>query len=510
MKLRGYQEQCVDAVERGFGNFSKQLAVLPTGGGKTIVFSALASRRQPGRTLILAHRRELVDQAAKKLEASTGIRASVEMAEDRACLTAPVVVASVQSMLARLERWPQDHFSLVVCDESHHVLSDSWQRVLKHFDGWADVLGVTATPDRGDKRNLGQYFENVAFEVGLFDLVKAGYLSKISILPVPIQIDLAGVGSSAGDYDSDDLGHAIEPYLDEIACAIRDKAAFKRTLVFVPLKATSHKFVEACRRAGLTAEHVDGESPDRAEILARFANCEFEVLSNAMLLTEGYDDPGIECVVVLRLTRSRALYSQMIGRGTRICEGKNGLLVLDFLWMHEKHQLIRPAHLVARSDDEAEMMTREAFDRSAGGEKQEEFDLEGLASDVQAMREKKIREEIAKHKHKRGELIDAAEWAVKHGKASLADWEPSMGWESKELTEAQITALKRNHIDPDTVRGRGHAVQIIGEIMKGQRLVLASVAQRMRMKQCGVPNWETATAEDARKFFAGLRTRRAA
>lgn len=305
VELRDYQHAAIDATLKGFKDYRRQLLVAPTGSGKTIMFAALAKRLRPERTLILAHREELIEQAVDKIYTSTGIQAEVEKAERRASPDAPIVVASVQSMMQpkRLATWAPDHFGLVVCDEAHHAISDSWQRVLDHFD--AKVLGVTATPDRGDKKNLGKYFENVCHEINLFDLIKAGFLASISIRSIPVQIDLRDVRQVAGDFASDDLGDVLGPYLQTIACAIRDVASFRKVLVFLPLIATSKAFVEICQREGLAAEHIDGTSKDRADILARFARSEFDVLSNAMLLTEGFDDPNIDCIVILRPTRSR-------------------------------------------------------------------------------------------------------------------------------------------------------------------------------------------------------------
>ena len=236
--------------------------------------------------------------------------------------------------------------------------------------------------------------EAVAAEVKLLDLIQDGFLSGISIKSVPLQIDLTSVKSTAGDLDSGDLGCVLEPYLSQIAQAIQTHAPFRRVLAFLPLIATSRKFVEACRDIGLSAEHIDGFSPDRREILDRFNRWEFDVLSNAMLLTEGFDDPGIDCVVVLRPTRSRPLYAQMVGRGTRIAPHKDNLLLLDFLWMHERHSIAHPAHLIAGSEAEAEAMTELAQEKAGGGAGQDAIDLQGLASETQTKREEALRKQL--------------------------------------------------------------------------------------------------------------------
>jgi superfamily II DNA or RNA helicase len=211
MQPRPYQQEAIDAIEAGFKEFNRQLAVSPTGSGKTCLFAWLAKRRQPGRTLIMAHRNELVDQAIDKIRVATGIIAGKEKAEFSASLSDPVVVTSVQSMIRRLDRWPPNHVSLIVVDECHHSISDSWQTVLAHFTG--QVLGVTATPDRGDKRKLGTFFENVAIDIPMVKLIQEQYLCPITVKSVPLRIDLNTVRLQAGDFSDEELGHALEPYL---------------------------------------------------------------------------------------------------------------------------------------------------------------------------------------------------------------------------------------------------------------------------------------------------------
>lgn len=510
MNLRPYQQEAIAATETGWNNFSKQLLVLPTGAGKTVCFSALAHRRlQRGeRSLILAHREELIEQAVAKLKAATGVKADVEKAERWASLDAPVVVASVQTLRGdRLARWPRDHFGQIIADEAHHSISSSWQQVLNHFDGHADVLGVTATPDRGDKRNLGTYYENVAYEIGLFDLIKQGFLSRIVIKSIPLQIDLSRVQQTSGDYDANQLGDALTPYLGAIARAICENAPFpRRTLAFLPLIKTSLDFVAACRKEGLVAEHIDGYDDQRDTKKQRFAAGEFDLLSNAMLLTEGFDDPGIDCIVNLRPTRSRSLYSQIVGRGTRIADGKENLLLLDFLWAHQRMNLIRPAHLVSGCDDEAEVITKIAEQKAGGGE----MDLEALATDAAEQRHESLRKKLEKNSKKKGKTIDAMEWCLNMNAKELVDYEPVMKWEHSQITDKQAYALKRAGIDVATVKGKGHASKLLDVYFRSQKLVLASDAQREKMRQMGVENWETATTDDARRFFADLRKPREA
>jgi superfamily II DNA or RNA helicase len=510
VQLRPYQIQTCESVRSGWEQFGRQLAVLPTGAGKTII-AANISKHEVGsgnRVLFLAHREELLVQTLDKFQRAAQLSAELEKAEHRASLGASIVVGSVQTFSARGDRWPEDHFDLVIVDEAHHTLADSYRKVLARFDGHANVLGITASPDRGDKKNLGEYFESVAYEIGLFDLINQGYLSPITVKSVPLSIDLSGVRSVAGDFADADLGCALEPYLPAIATAIREHAAFRRTLVFLPLIATSEKFVEACRKVGLRAEHVDGYSDDRAQKLGRFARWDFDVLGNAMLLTEGYDDPGIDCVVVLRPTRSRALYSQMVGRGTRVQDDKENLLLLDFLWNHSRLSLVRPAHLIAKSDEEAEQITQLAQDTKPGGE-QQELDLQDLANSAAAQREATLAKRLAEHKDKKAKHLSAEEFALLHHRLDTAEYEPTMRWECEPITEKQAKYLRQAGIDLATVSGKGHASKLLDIHFGSKKLTLATQAQRAFMRRNGHPSPDSATADEARKFFAGLRKKAA-
>lgn len=495
---RPYQVDALQAVQSGWKQFRKQLGIAPTGAGKTILFSHLAHAELPGRTLILAHRDELLDQAIEKLHRATGIFAQKEKAGARASLHAEVVVASIQTMSRRLDKWPRHHFSLVVVDEAHHGAADSYLNVLRHFDQSAKVLGVTATPDRADRKNLGAYFESIAFEIPLFQLIHQNYLSPIRVKALPVKIPVDGLRKVAGDYAREDIASKLEPYLRSIAQAIREHAAFRKTLVFLPLIATSREFTRICLEEGINAAHVDGTSPDRREILDRFAAGEIDLLNNPMLLSEGYDEPSIDCVIVLRPTRSRALYSQMIGRGTRLAPGKNNLLLLDFLWMHEKHDLIRPAHLVATSrQEEADM--RQLLEQSSAT--QEEFDLEDLQGLARARREESLRREIETKARRLARTVDPVEFCLNVNNFEIAEYEPTCKWEEKPVTEGQAHFLRQQGIDPAAVKCKGQASRIIEILINRRRLKLASPKQMKWLRKFGHPSPETCSFKEATTFL---------
>lgn len=353
MKLRPYQVEAVAAVEREWEEGRlRTLLNQATGTGKTVEFSEITKHRvdRGERVLQLAHREELLTQAAEKLKEMTGLDSVLEKAESHTLGSfTPVTVGSIQSMAQpkRLAAFPPDYFPTIIVDEAHHAMSDTYQRVLQHFSE-ARILGVTATPDRGDKKNLGDYFDSIAYEYLMSQAIKDGYLVPIRAQMIPLELDIGNVKVSNGDYSAGDIGNALEPYLEQIADEMAKYAADRKTVVFLPLIATSQKFCRMLLDRGLRAAEVNGNSEDRTQILDDFENGRYDILCNSMLLTEGWDCPSVDCICVLRPTKVRGLYQQMVGRGTRLYPGKDDLLLLDFLWLTERHDLCRPSALVSK------------------------------------------------------------------------------------------------------------------------------------------------------------------
>lgn len=495
MNLRPYQNEFVAGVAQGFhAGHRKQLGVLPTGGGKTIVFAKIAQRfheKRGERTLILAHREELIDQAAAKVQMATGLIPTVEKASRHADRTSSIVVASIQTMQGdRLATWPKDHFGLVVCDEAHHALANQWQTTLNYFD--ARVLGVTATPDRGDKKSLAKYFDNLAYEIGMMKLIEDDHLSKVTVRSVPLQIDLADVGSTGGDYDATQLDAAITPYLKQIAEFIaRECGDRKRIVAFLPLIATSQRFVDECIKAGIDARHIDGKSDDRKEILDDYSKGKFRLLSNAMLLTEGWDEPGVDCLLVLRPTRSRALYAQMVGRGTRLSPGKKNLLLLDFLWAHEKHDLMKPASLVANTKEEEALITKALAE---GDDK----DLGEAITDAAEEREAALIREIAANAAKKERFISLEHVGTLLKDQKMKDYSPIFGWEKTPATEGQKRVLDKFGLKCET---KGEASMVMNRLFDRSRAKMATIKQLQWLVRMKHPSPETATFQEAKDFL---------
>lgn len=496
--LREYQRDAANAIWKGFKTFDKQLAVLPTGAGKTVIFSQMAAYAPLQPALILAHRDELVEQACDKITDGTGIEPSIEKAGSHGRLGTKIVVGSVQTMAnpSRLSTWwPRDHFRFVIVDEAHHALSKSWQTVLEHF-GSAKILGVTATPHRGDKKNLGKFFENIAYEISLLDLVKQGFLSRVKVRTVPLKIDLSSLGKKAGDFSEAESGELLNPLLDQIGLAIREFAPDKKSLVFLPLRQTSRRLCSVLQGLGIKAQHVDGDDPERKQKLKDFKNGKITHLCNAMLLTEGYDEPSIECIIPLRPTASQPLYAQMVGRGTRIFPGKDHLLLLDFLWLHEKHSLIRPAHLIAGSSEIATAMTVKSESWESGG-----LDLEELHRDAIHEREETLRRELEAKARRKSKLVDALEYSLDIGEMALAEYEPSMPWESDPPTARQLEILSKIGIEPASITTKGHAAKLMNAVFFRTKMKLATAKQVFWLRKMGHPSPSTASESEASAFL---------
>lgn len=470
MKLRDYQEEARTAIanewEKGV---KKTLLVLPTGCGKTIVFSKVVEDRVKlgERVLILAHRSELLDQASDKLAKATGIFTATEKAE-QSCLNSwfRVVVGSVQTLQRpkRLAQFDKDYFDTIVVDEAHHCISDSYQRVLEHFSN-ANVLGVTATPDRGDMRNLGSYFESLAYEYTLPKAIKNGYLSPIKALTIPLELDLSAVSMQSGDFKASEVGTALDPYLEQIADEMLKYCTDKKTVVFLPLVKTSQKFRDILNEKGFKAAEVNGDSKDRTEVLDDFSKGKYNVLCNSMLLTEGWDEPSVDCIVVLRPTKVRSLYSQMVGRGTRLYPGKEDLLLLDFLWHTERHELCHPASLICENEEVAKKMT-ENMEIAAGTAIDIEEAEEKAASDVVAQREEALAKQLEEMRRRKRKLVDPLQFEMSIQAEDLSTYIPSFGWEMAPPSDKQIKALEKCGIFPDTIDNAGKASMILDRLSK--------------------------------------------
>lgn len=505
MELRPYQAEAKAAVfEQWDKGAFKTLLVLPTGCGKTIVFAKVAEDcvRQGYRVLILAHRGELLEQAADKIKKSTNLGCATEKAE-QTCLGSwfRITVGSVQSMQRekRLSQFSEDYFNVIIIDEAHHCISDGYQKVLQHFPS-AKVLGVTATPDRGDMRNLGEFFESLAYEYTLPKAIREGYLSPIKAMTIPLQLDLSGVSIQSGDFKAGDIATALDPYLHQIADEMMKYCRDRKTVVFLPLVKTSQKFKEILNEKGFKAAEVNGESKDRAEVLEAFDKGEYNVLCNSMLLTEGWDCPSVDCVIVLRPTKVRSLYSQMVGRGTRLCEGKSHLLLLDFLWHTERHELCHPADLICEKKEVARKMT-ENLEGTAGCPMDLEEAERKASEDVIAEREEYLAKQLQEMRTRKKKLVDPLQFEMSIQAEDLSGYVPAFGWEMAPPSDKQKQELEKRGILPDEIDNAGKANLILDRLHKRQEEGLTTPKQIRCLEKYGFQHVGTWTFEAGKNMI---------
>ena len=488
MVLRPYQNAAVEAIRNQWKlDYKKTLLILPTGTGKTVVFSKVVEEetKDGSNALILAHRGELLDQAAVKLKETSGLDSALEKAESTAIGSKKkVTIASVQTLAQekRLTNFPKDYFKTIVVDEAHHSMSDTYQRILNYFDG-ANILGVTATPDRSDQKSLGKFFDSKAYEYTLHQAIKDGYLSPVKAQMIPLELDIHNVSVSNGDYAVGDLGTALEPYLNQIALEMLKYCKGRKTVVFLPLVKTSQKFCELLNLHGIKAAEVNGYSKDRDEILADFEAGEYDVLCNSMLLTEGWDSPAVDCIIVLRPTKIRSLYQQMVGRGMRLAPNKKELLLLDFLWMTERHDLCKPSSLISKDAEIAKRINQKMMDKESG------IDLlaaeKDAESDVIKEREEALARELAAMKKRKSKLVDPIQYAFSIAAEDLANYEPTFTWEMGPATERQLSYLERQGIHTEAVTCFGMASMLIDKLKSRQVEGLATPKQIRLLERYG-------------------------
>ena len=394
MRLRDYQEEEAAGVFREWADHASTLAVLPTGLGKTVLFAEVIRRmhERGARAMVLAHREELITQAADKIRRVTGLDAQVEMGEYRVQPyfgeMPPVVVSTVQTQCAggdgggRMSKFDPQDFGLVVIDEAHHATAGTYRRCIDWYrqNPACRVLGVTATPDRADEAALGQVFESVAYKYGVLDAIHNGWLVPIEQQMVTVgSLDFSGIRTTAGDLNQGDLAEVMESErnLQGIAAPTVEICGERRAIIFATTVEQAERLAEIINRyrpdrAAWLCGKTDKE--DRRRMLADFKAGRLQFVVNVGVLTEGFDDAGVQVVVMARPTKSRALYAQMAGRGTRPAEdiagrlgdvptaaercamirasAKPSCLIVDFCGNAGRHKLCCTADILGGSIDD--------------------------------------------------------------------------------------------------------------------------------------------------------------
>jgi superfamily II DNA or RNA helicase len=518
--------------------------VLPTGTGKTITFADIVRRRFPGRTLIVAHRQELIHQARDKVERTTGLSTGVEMAEQRTDLQSglwgqgpTVVVTTVQTQTAggdgggRLRKFDPLHFDTLIVDEAHHAAAATYRRIIDYYKAnpRLRILGVTATPDRADEQALGQVFESVAYDYEISDAIADGWLVPITQRIVEVSsLDYSEVRTTAGDLNGADLAKVMEEErnLHGIATPCIDLLGRRRAIVFCASVSQAERLAEILNRhrSGM-ASWVCGKTSDdkRRWLLQQFQAGDIQVMCNCGVLTEGFDDPGVEVIVMGRPTKSRSLYAQMVGRSTRPLPGvvdgpatpdlrraaiaasaKTACEVMDFVGNAGRHKLVTSADILGGKYPEE---TVEAA-TSQARKSQKPVDMEELLARIEAEREAKARAEAAT----RMRLIAKARYTgqfVNPFDAFALSPVRVRGWhEGKALSQKQHDLLVRQGVNPEGMH-YAHAKQVLDEIFRRWDNGLCSYKQARILKQRGIDATNMSKEEASRTLdtlFKGART----
>lgn len=537
IQLRPYQADAFSEIMKGFESGSRsQLLILPTGCGKTVLFSAVcqATIEAGGRVLVLAHREELIQQAANTL-AGFGMNPVIEMAGNHAMprftkskrtpgahmetlwgdevdpdSDPKCVVGSVQTFQGkRLTAWPPGWFQLVVCDEAHHATADSYRRAIDHLKPqW--YLGVTATWDRSDKTPIvgpNQVFERVAYEYTILEAVNSGFLAPPKCVYLPTTVNLDKIRTTAGDLNAGDLEKAIAPAIGELVNAampfFRERRA---SIVFTPDVGSAEAVASAIsgmvdskgKPCGVPAISVSGRDEDRTEIVRDFKEGRYRVITNCQLLTEGFDAPFVDTVVLMRPTKSRSLAVQMIGRATRIYPGKSDCLILGYDFPTLKHKLVHPVEIFHGPGLDPVDVDAAKRIVNGGGER----DLLKAVQRAEEARKEKVRLRVTA-KERRGEATHFDPLIGDYDGLAKPEFKDSDAAFQRRATEGQVNLLQRFGFDPREVETwtRSRAGAVIDAMIKRAKLNLATKKQVELLNRFGVPNAADLKMDQASKII---------
>lgn len=498
MLLRPYQQHAVDNAINELATNKSTLVVLPTGGGKTILFAKVAEHfMQTGRVMVIAHREELIRQAASKIKAVTNYQPSVEMADEWSAedgFSKPkIVVSSVQTLCrSRVERFDPAEFSLLITDEAHHSTATSYQTVYDHMlSKGCKHLGVTATPDRADEQALGKVFDTVAYDYELPNIIEDGWLVPVKQRLVTVTgLDYSRAKVTAGDLNQGDVAaaQANESILHEMIDPIIEIVGKRKTIIFATpgsKKPTeddegfhiAERMTEIINRyKANSARRVSQDTPkdERRQMLAEFAEGKFQFLVNVGVLTEGFDDPSIEVVAITRPTKSRSLYSQMVGRGTRPLPGivdqyehaherrhaiknstKPHVEVLDFVGNSGRHKLVNTADILGGNYEQV------VIDKAVKKATEESVDM------TEALKEAYEETKDEREKERRAKILAKTKFQITDvDPFDVFDLQPirERAWDKgKPPTPAQLYALRSMGIPQKQNLTRAQAGQLLSE-----------------------------------------------
>lgn len=494
LRLRPYQREALTALDGALDTDGEGLLVAATGTGKTTIFSKLTERRVAlgERALILAHRTELIEQARHRLVQDTGLDlmdVGVEQATQHASPANRVVVASVQTLhKRRLAKFRPDEFDLVIVDEAHHARAKSYERILAYFTG-AKRLGVTATPDRLDGKGLAKAFGQVAYAYEIRDAIDDGYLVPIKARMVYVDsIDLSDVRTTAGDLNEGDLDKVLdtEQNLLSVVAPSLEICGDRPTLVFANTVAHAHNLAKVfnLRRPGC-ARAVDGTTDKgvRRQTLREFKARKFQYLINCALFTEGVDLPLTAAIVMARPTKSRAFYTQMVGRGTRClgrdyeescANGKRDLLVVDFVGNAGRHKLVCALDILDSSVDET--VRQRAYKKAKEGDEYDIDDLLEVAAEEQLELDREALQAKVKYR-----VVTAQD------QFTILGVRPRPGrWGGQKPSHKQRAILKQAKVKNADNLDKGQASAVIGKIFERRKKGLCTLPMASQLAARGI------------------------
>lgn len=559
LTLRPYQAECLAAIDKAkSAGVMSQLVVLPTAAGKTVVFSALA-RKMEARTLVLVERDALVRQTVDKFhivwpEASVGV-----VKAERDELGYQVTIASVQTLSRpnRLRRLPLG-YDLVITDEAHHAAAESYRRIYERVGAGSTCLhvGVTATPNRADHKGLEGIFQQVTYTKPLTDMIKEGWLSPPKGVTIRTKTNITGVATRGGDFREAELEAVVNTANrnELIARAMMEHARDRKAIVFAAGVKHAHTLAKVLSDAGVRAEALDGETPPyrREDMFRRFRAGDLRAVVNFGVLTEGFDEPSVDAIVLARPTQSQALYIQMVGRGLRLHPGKRDCLILDVADVSERHPLIQLPTLLGRKVTGEEEASRK---RSGGAASPEAATAAGAPTTQMALGSELVAQQVelvsryvwqafaggwllplgnealrlipAGNGMWRVYRVDRAgkmeglhpeplalDWAqgiaenVARGSGSATLIKKNARWHKDQATDAQLKLLQKLRVSIPEGLTKGEAKRLIDERLWSMKM--PSPNQLAFLQRLGVPIPEGLTKEQAKKLIDdALQARRA-
>lgn len=541
MKLRNYQNAARECIYNEWKKVCSTMVVIPTGGGKTILFADVIHKMQPKRAMVVAHREELIWQARDKIFKVTGLECGVEMADNFVngglFGETPVVVSTVQTQNSnngdrkRMGRFNPKDFGVLIIDECHHATAESYKTLIHYYkfnNPDIKILGVTATPDRADEEALGQVFDSVAYDYEILDAINDGWLVPIDQQFVTINgLDFSEMRTTAGDLNGADLAQVMEgeKNLQGVAGATISIVGNRRAIVFT---ASVKQAEDLCnifnRHKPNMAGWVCGKTPkdERRTILEQFQKGTVQIVANCGVLTEGFDDAGVEVVVMARPTKSRSLYAQMAGRSTRPLPGtvdhldepdarrqaiasspKPSCLIVDFVGNSGRHKLMTSADILGGkvSDDAIENAVKKA---KAKGKSVRMSDLlEQEEDDIQ----EKVRKAKLAEEAKRANLMAKVRYNQKHiNPFDALQLHPTKdrGWDKgRTLSQPQKNLLMKQGINPDTM-SYAEGRQLLNEMFRRWNGKLCSMRQAAALMAHGYKDVRNMKRDDASKILEAI------